>query len=494
MNLLTFIFFNIKLITQLLFITIIVVSFIVSIFILLENRNPIRASALILLLFALPGIGLIVYFFLGRNYRRKKMFEAKKDSDRYFIRKLKEQIKTSSENLINKNQSILGNKSLLVKMLLNDNYFGLTDRNQLKLLINGEQKFPELFNALENAKDHIHIEYFIIENGILFERLKSILIKKRDEGVSVRIIYDDVGSRHLKNKSIKELHKAGIEIFPFYKTYFPSMANRINYRNHRKIVVIDGKTGFTGGINLSDKYTNEIPNKVFSYWRDTHLKIEGPAVRYLQYIFLLDWHFSSEQTLLYNSRFFPKLENNNSNKLVQIISGGPDLIRETVMTAYFKAIVDAEKECFITMPYVIPNQGIITALKQAALSGVDVRLLVPKKSDSWLLNSASNTYYYELLASGVKIYRYTKGFVHAKTMVIDNNLNIVGSANMDYRSFDYNFEVNAIVYDQDFNHEIKQQYLKDLEESEQITLEEWESRPLRVRLKESIVRLLSPIL
>ncbi|MFP4024934.1 MAG: cardiolipin synthase [Thiohalospira sp.] len=494
MHLLTFIYSNFKLISQLFFIAIIVISIIVSLVILLENRNPIRASALILLLFALPGIGLIVYFFLGRNYRSKKMFEAKKDSDIYLIRKLKEQIRNSSEELIKKHKDILGNKSLIAKMLLNDNYFGLTDRNELKILINGEQKFSDLFNSLENAKDHIHIEYFIIENGIIFERLKSILIKKRNEGVFVRIIYDDVGSRHLKNKSIKELKKAGVEIFPFYKTYFPSMANRINYRNHRKIVVIDGKIGFTGGINLSDKYTNDIPNKNFCYWRDTHLKIEGPAVRYLQYIFLLDWQFSSEQILLYNSRFFPKLDNNSSNTLVQIISGGPDLLRETIMTAYFKAIVDAENECFISMPYVIPNHGIITALKQAALSGVDVRLLVPKKSDSWLLNSASNTYYYDLLASGVKIYRYTKGFVHAKTMIIDHNLSIVGSANMDYRSFDYNFEANAIIYDKAFNALMKKLYFSDLEDSEQITFDEWENRPLRIKLKESIVRLLSPVL
>ncbi len=494
MNLLTFLISNFKLLSQLFFMAIIVTSIIVSLVILLENRNPIRASALILLLFTLPGIGLLIYFFLGRDYRKRKMFEAKKDSDRDIIRKLKEQIRSSSEELIKKNYDILGNKSLLAKMLLNDNYFGLTEHNQLNLLINGEQKFPQLFSALENAKEHIHIEYFIIENGFLFKQFKSILIKKRIEGVSIRIIYDDFGSRHLKNKSINELKKAGIEIYPFYKTYFPYMANRINYRNHRKIVVIDGKTGFIGGLNLSDKYTNNLSSKKSFYWRDTHLKIEGPAVRYLQYIFLLDWQFSSDQTLLYNSLFFPNLKNNDNGKLVQIISGGPDLLRETVMTAYFKAIVDAEKECYITTPYFIPSQGIITAIKQAALSGVDVRLLVPGKSDSWLLNSASNTYYYDLLSSGVKIFRYKKGFVHAKTIVIDNNLSIVGSANMDYRSFDYNFEVNAIIYDPDFNNEIKHQFLKDLEESEQITQEEWENCPLRVRLKESIARLLSPIL
>ncbi|MFO7843901.1 MAG: cardiolipin synthase [Bacteroidales bacterium] len=485
---------NINIISQLLFLIIVIASIIVSIVILLENRNPIRASALILLLLALPGVGLLIYFFLGRDYRKKKMFEAKKDSDRSFIRKLKKQIKIHSEELISKHQKELDNKALLAKMLLNDNYFGLTEHNQLKLLINGEQKFPHLFSALENAKEHIHIEYFIIENGILFEQLKSILLKKREEGVAIRIIYDDFGSRHLKNKSINALKEAGIEVYPFYKTYFPYMANRINYRNHRKIVVIDGKIGFLGGLNLSDKYHNNITRKKTMYWRDTHMEIKGPSVRYLQYIFLLDWQFSSGQTLIYNTEYFPQVDKKSPGKLVQIISGGPDLLRETVMTAYFKAIVDAEKECFITTPYFIPNQGIITAIKQAALSGVDIRLLVPKASDSWLLNSASNTYYYDLLASGVKIYRYKKGFVHAKSLLIDQNLSIIGSANMDYRSFDYNFEVNAIIYDHEFNTEIRNQFLKDLEESEQITLEEWENRPLRVRLKESIVRLFSPVL
>jgi cardiolipin synthase len=485
---------SIQIFSQVFFLIILILSVLVSLAILLENRDPVRASALILLIFVIPGVGLIIYFFLGRNYRKRKMFESKKDSDRLFIYKLKKQIKSSSEQLITENQDILGNKSLLARMLLNDNYFGLTGKNQLKLLINGEQKFPELFQALENAKDHIHIEYFIIANGALFEQLKSILIKKKNEGVAVRIIYDDFGSRHLKNKSIKELKKAGIEVFPFYKTYFPYMANRINYRNHRKIVVIDGKTGFIGGLNLSDKYANLGGDHQSMYWRDTHLKIEGPAVRYLQYIFLLDWQFSSEQTLLYNLLFFPELESHPSDNLVQVISSGPDLLRETVMTAYFKAIVDAEKECFITTPYFIPSQGIITALKQAALSGIDVRLLVPRQSDSWLLNSASNTYYYELLASGVKIFRYKKGFVHAKTIIIDHNLSIIGSANMDYRSFDYNFEVNAIIYNHAFNARMKKQFFTDLEESEQITFEEWENRPLRIKLKESIVRLLSPVL
>src|SRR6056297_2231952 len=494
MQLISLIPANFNIFSQVFFLIILIISILVSIAIVLENRDPIRASSLILLLFILPGIGLIIYFFLGRNYRKKKMFEAKKDSDRLFIYKLKKQIKIGSEELINKHHDVLDNKSLLAKMLLNDNYFGLTGNNNLKPLINGEEKFPELFNDLENAKDHIHIEYFIMENGILFEQLKSVLLKKRIEGVTIRIIYDDFGSRHLKNKSINELKRAGIEIYPFYKTYFPYMANRINYRNHRKIVVIDGKTGFIGGLNISDKYNNNVSPKKSFYWRDTHLKIEGPAVRYLQYIFLLDWQFSSGQMLMYNLHFFPKIKENNSNKLVQIISGGPDLLRETVMTAYFKAIVDAKKECFITTPYFIPSQGIITALKQAALSGIDVRLLVPAKSDSWLLNSASNTYYFELLASGVKIFRYKKGFVHAKTLVIDNNLSIIGSANMDYRSFDYNFEVNAIIYDKDFHTLMKKQFLKDLEDSEQITLEEWESRPVRIKLKESIVRLLSPIL
>lgn len=494
MNYLLFILANFKTISEIALLITFIASFIVAIFVLLENRNPIRASALILLLFTLPGVGLIIYFYIGRNYRKKRMFETKKDSDRNFIEQLLQQIRKSSENLIREKQDVLGNKSMLANMLLNDNYFGLSDRNSLKLLINGEEKFPELFHDLESAKHHIHIEYFIIENGLLFEKLKEILARKSKEGVSVRIIYDDFGSRRLQNKGIKALQKAGIEILPFYKTYFPSLANRINYRNHRKIVIIDGKIGYTGGLNISDKYTNSIAKKNKLYWRDTHLKVSGPAVRYLQYTFLLDWQFCSDQTLFFDAKFFPTIEPNNSNKLVQILSGGPDLLRETVMMTYFKAIVDAEKECYITTPYLIPNQGIITALKQAALGGVDVRILIPGKSDSWLLNSATNTFLYDLLLSGVKIYRYQKGFIHAKTMSIDHNLSIIGSANMDYRSFDYNFEANAIIYDIDFNNTLKEQFLIDLKESIQISVEDWIKRPVHKKLIESVVRLLSPVL
>lgn len=479
---------------KMVFLIIIAISIVIAIHILLENRNPIRTSALILLLFTLPGIGLLVYFFLGRNYRKKRMFESKQDSDRCFIQNLKEQIKKESEQLIRENPDQLGNKSLLANMLLNDNYFGLSHLNKTKLLINGEEKFKELFNDLENAKHHIHIEYFIIENGILFDNLRKILTKKIKEGVTVRIIYDDFGSRRLKKKSIKEFRIMGIQILPFYKTYFPYLANRINYRNHRKIVIIDGKIGYTGGLNFSDEYSNDTGNKHSFFWRDTHLKITGEAVKYLQYTFLLDWQFASDESLMYNQTYFPKVDTIANKELIQIVSGGPDLLRETVMLTYFKAIVDAEKECFITTPYLIPNQGIITALKQAALSGIDIKILIPGKSDSWILAAATNTYIYELLSAGVQIFHYEKGFVHAKTMVIDNILSVIGSANVDYRSLDYNFEINAIIYDKEFNYELKQQFYKDLENSVQISLEKWKKRPLRKRIIESVVRLLSPVL
>jgi len=494
METLLFVLANTQSIGRIVFLLIIAISIVVAIFILLENRNPIRASALILLLFTLPGIGLLVYFYLGRNYRKKRMFEAKKESDRNFIRKLKQQIKKGSEKLICENSDQLGNKSLLATMLLNDNYFGLSNNNNTKLLINGEKKFQELFKDLENAKHHIHIEYFIIENGILFDKLKEIVSRKSKEGVSVRIIYDDFGSRRLKKSSIKELRSKGIQMLPFYKTYFPYLANRINYRNHRKIVIVDGKTGYTGGLNISDKYSNDTRDKQSFFWRDTHLKITGPAVRFLQYTFLLDWQFASDESLMHHQEFFPEINATRDSKLIQIVSGGPDLLRETVMLTYFKAIIDAEKECFITTPYLIPNQGIMTALKQAALSGIDVKILVPGKSDSWLLNSATNTYIHELLLSGVEIYHYQKGFVHAKTLIADHNLSIIGSANVDYRSFDYNFEANTIIYNREFNYRLKQQFYKDIENSKPISIEEWEKRPLRKRIIESIVRLLSPVL
>ncbi len=273
------------------------------------------------------------------------------------------------------------------------------------------------------------------------------------------------------------------------------LANRMNYRDHRKIIVVDGEYGFVGGINVDDRYINNGKNKLF--WRDTHLMIRGQAVAGLQYVFIGDWNFCSGRRIEFVDRYFPPLVDENGNKpdsLVQIVAGGPDSELAAIMLAYMAAISSARKRLYITTPYFIPNETVMNSIKFAALKGVDVRLLVPGISDSRLVNAASSSNYEELLEVGVRIYRYQKGFVHAKTMVADDNMSVVGTANMDIRSYDLNFEINALVYDRMLNEELAAVFMADLEESIELNLEEWKNRSKVIKFGETLTRLVSPLL
>lgn len=473
-------------------ITLYVIAFFVAIKILLENRNPAKTASYLLLIFFLPLIGLLIYYFFGVNYRTKKKYRIKKYNDAVFFNALKKKVLEKSQKMLFDQKDFLQNQTELVNLLVHDSLAGLTNNNKVKLLNNGEEKYPEIFLAIENATHHIHIEYYIVETGEIANQLKELLIKKAKQGVKVRFIYDDFGSKSIRKKYADELKVNGIEIFPFYKTRFVLFANRLNYRNHRKILVIDGKVGFIGGINISDRYSNLIKkNKV--YWRDTHLKIEGNAVQTLQLNFISDWNFCANHELDLSLAFFPE-QSNEEHQIVQIASSGPDSERATLMFAFFSAIVSASHKVYITTPYLIPNESILTALKQAALSGLDVRLLLPEKSDSHLVNAASQSYFTELLEAGVRLFLYQKGFVHAKTMVLDNNLAVVGTANMDIRSFDLNFEINAFVYDEKVNADLSMAFLNDLNFSKEVTLNSWNNRKKSRIIIESLMRLIAPIL
>ena len=282
--------------------------------------------------------------------------------------------------------------------------------------------------------------------------------------------------------------------FPFYKIKLIKLASRLNYRNHRKIIIIDGRISFVGGINISEKYSNAYTgNKLF--WRDTHLKLEGDVTAILQHIFIGDWNYCADKKLTINELYFPRPEQNlDHTKNVQIVSSGPDSDRPSIYYAIIKTIQSAKKEIFLTTPYFIPGETIIDAMKMASLSGVNVKLLVPGISDSFMVNSAAKSYYTELLKAGVEIFLYQKGFVHAKTLVADRCLAMVGTANLDYRSFDLNFEVNAVVYDAEIAEELAQNFEKDLKDSTPINMDEWLNRPKHIQLIEKIIRLISPML
>lgn len=461
--------------------------------IIYDTNSSTKTLAYLLLAIFVPFVGMVFYFIVGINYRKRKIYSKKLIRDEALRARLREWLAAMTESNLSYFPEQYQHAGSLVNLLLNDSSSPLTSGNQVKLLFNGENKFPELLHALEAAKDHIHIQYYIIERGEFADAVRDVLIRKAAEGVRVRFVYDDFGSRSIRGAYVRQLKRAGVEVFPFNKIRLLFLANRVNYRNHRRIVVIDGRTAFTGGINISDRYVNN--DKAELYWRDTHIRIDGPGVLYLQYLFFCDWNFASGQTWAPDQRYFPTDAHEQRREgFVQFAASGPDSPTATILLSLLRAIGLARYEILITTPYFIPGETILDALASAALSGVKVRILVPGTSDSRLVNAAAWSYYSELTKAGVEIYMYRRGFVHAKTMVIDDYLSMVGTANMDYRSFDLNFEVNAIVYGRTTAAELKEAFERDLKDSEQVDPVRWASRPMYKQLPERIARLFSPLL
>ena len=377
-----------------------------------------------------------------------------------------------------------------MKLLIKNSRSRLTENNKVEVLNNGKETFDSIIEALNNAQDHIHLEYYIIEDDEIGNRIKDILIKKAKEGIKIRLIYDDVGSWGLGHDFILDLIEAGIDLYSFMPVRTYRFANKINNRNHRKIIVVDGITGFVGGLNIADRYLKGRDGKGF--WRDTHLRLEGDAVKSLQEIFLIDWFFMSS-VLLSEERYFP-VHSISEKHLIQISPSGPDSDWSCIMQTFFAAITTATNYIYISTPYFLPNESILTAIRTAALSGVDVKIILPEKNDSFLTNFSSRSYVQGLLEAGVNVYFYNKGFTHSKLLMVDDVFATVGTANMDIRSFDQNFEVNALIYDEEITLKLKSDFIKDIGNSNLVSLKTFKNRPLLEKLKESFARLFSPLL
>jgi len=461
-----------------------------------DTRDTSKTLAYLLAVVFLPFIGIIIYFSFGINYRKHKIYANKSLLNTKQKEKLQKEIIAQSKDVLKNGNESAQSHSELVELLLKDTTSPLTKNNKVKLLINGENKFPEVLKAIEEAKEHIHLEYYIFKDDAIGCALEKALLKKAKEGVKIRFIYDDYGSSSIRKTLSNRLRDAGVEAYPFYKIKLIAFANRLNYRNHRKIIVIDGKIGFVGGINVSDNYVNNTADTNRVYWRDTHFRIEGPAVNYLQYIFMTDWNSCSEQNMILNKELYNSFDafTHTDNKLVQIAASGPDSDSPTILYSLLQAVYLAKEEILITTPYFIPGESLLDALNIAAMSGLSVKILVPYKSDSLLVNAASRAYYREILNAGVEVYRYKKGFVHAKTMVTDKKIAIVGTANMDKRSFELNFEVNAIVYDKEIAQELRNAFHEDLKDAEKINDTAWKNRVWYEKLTDKIAKLLSPML
>lgn len=463
--------------------------------IIYNTKSSSKAAAYILLAAFVPVVGIFIYFSFGLNYRRNEIYSKKITSDEDLHGRIVDAINDNSQKILEDNKEIFGNFDSVAKAVLQNENSLISSNNQIDLLINGEQKFPRFIEDLRKAKKHIHLEYYIYENDITGNKIADILIEKAKEGVSVRFVYDAFGSSGIK-KLAKRLKEKGVEVCPFYKIIFSLFANRVNNRNHRKILIIDGRIGYVGGINISDRYSNNSEFKNEYYWRDTSIRIEGAGVYNLQFTFLSDWNFASGQLLGPIEEFFPsELRTVHiGTKITQTVASGADSKIASIMLSMSQAITLAKKEVFITSPYFIPDETILNAIKTASLSGVDVKVLVPGVSDSRVVNVTSSSYYSELLEYGVEVYLYQKGFVHAKTMVCDCQFAMVGTANMDYRSFDLNFEINAIIYDPEFSDQLRKQFLEDIKNAEIIDFDQWKKRSFIHRFTGRLLRLAAPLM
>ncbi len=474
------------LVSVLYLITVIFVAFLI----ILENRNPEKTISWILVLILLPFVGIIIYLFFGQQYRKTKMYSRKGLKDLEKLRNLTmEQLDNLPEESYRFSKKLQSKRRLINLMLSNSNAI-LTNDNEIQVLRNGEETFPEIFKTIEQAKHHIHLEYYIIEDDKIGNYLRELLIQKAQEGIEVRLIFDDVGSWELKRKFIRSMLDAGVKVDCFMKVRFPMLTSRVNYRNHRKILVVDGTIGFVGGLNFADRYLDGV--KGIGPWRDTHLKVIGGGVTALQIIFMADWYFVSKEILKGEEYFHPFQSGNG--KLVQMTACGPDSDWESISQAYFSAIASANEYVYISTPYLMPTPDIVTALKTSALGGIDVRIIVPGLSDAITPKWGTNSYIEELLEAGVKIYFYRAGFTHSKVIVADGIFSSVGTTNLDFRSLETNFEVNAMIYDEEIAQKLTSQFLDDQGKSELILLNEWRKRPRLNKIKESFARILSPML
>lgn len=460
-------------------------------FVVHEKRDPVKALSWIVVLALLPIVGFILYVVFGRNHRKEKIFNRKELRDLEQLDELSRQQLYDINNPALLLKSEIADNRDIITLLLNNNKAPLTAHNRIRILNNGEATFAEIKQALRAARSSIHLEYYIIEDDQLGGEIADILIEKAAEGVEVRMIYDDVGSWGLSRRYISRLRKAGIQIRPFMKVVFPWLTSKVNYRNHRKILVVDGLVAFTGGINIAQRYITG--TKKMGPWRDTHLKVEGDAASILQTIFMTDWFFVSKQRLGDNRKYLPRTRI-KEECLVQIAASGPDSDWASIMQAFFSAITHAQHHIYISSPYFMPNEAILTAVKVAALSGIDVRVMIPSRSDSKVVYWASRSYIGELIDAHVKVYLYRKGFNHSKLIMIDSQFCSVGTANMDIRSFEDNFEVSAMIYDKGLTQELESAFRDDLGQCRLVTRDYWETRPLLHSIYEAISRLFSPLL
>ncbi len=462
-----------------------------------ERKTPAATWAWLLVLFFLPVVGFVLYVFLGQNYRKKKMFHIKSETDQ----RLTEIIEMEKQELQTRDIPVIAGLpkvfQRMVLMLLENNSAVLSAKNDVTIYTDGKEKFTALLSAIRGARDHVHLEYYIWRNDKLSDELRTALTERAKAGISVKLLCDGLGCARLPRDFFSELERAGGQVAFFFPSRIRAINLRSNFRNHRKIAVIDGSTCFVGGFNIGDEYLG-IVNK-WGYWRDAAVRITGYAALASQLRFFLDWNYAAKARQLdFEPRYFPDVPESfghaSSGVPVQIVSGGPDTYWNPIKESYLKLINCATETVYLQTPYFIPDESVRDALRIAALSGIDVRVMIPNRPDHPFVYWASLSFVGQLLDSGVRAYCYDNGFLHAKTIVADETAASVGSANWDVRSFALNFETNALMYDSECARALKRAFLDDLELCTEITPETYANRSVAVKLKESVSRLFSTLL
>lgn len=435
----------------------------------------------------LPFLGPIFYYLFGINRRKFKLFKLKQTEKRKLYSETYKELK-HGQQCVHDFKDYKQDK--LSSLIRKNSYFAAYEGNDITLLNSGEQTFEAIFKAIEEAKEFIHMQYYILEKGMLLDRFFELFTKKIKEGVEIRILYDSLGSNSLRGKVVTRFKDMGVMAFSSMPIRFGNLLFTLNYRNHRKIIVIDGKIGFTGGFNVSDKYMKPISD--LGIWQDLHLRLEGPVVNSLQRVFVKDYHFASNEELLLQDRYFPKMKA-SGNHVAQVISSGPDSKYPAIMQQYLAMINIARNRICIANPYFIPGEPVLEALRIAALSGVEVILLTPRKSDSLLAKYSMFSMFESLLEVGVKIY-LRKDFSHSKVIIIDGEIASVGSGNFDYRSFEHNFETNAILYDKALSDKIEGLLKEQCVQEIRLDLEQFKKRSRFTKFLEGLAKFFSPLL
>ena len=466
--------------------------FLALLIIFFQRREPRTVWTWLLVLYFIPILGFVLYLLLGQHYRTNKMFKLKdiEGEVRRAVRRQEESI--YRRKLMLRDPALERFKSIILYNL-NDAQAVLTDNNDVRIYTDGKEKFKSLIYEIRHAQRYIHMQYYIIKNDEVWQEIEKALIQKAKEGVEVRILFDSMGCRSMKRKDWKRMEKAGIQVAEFFPAILGKLQLRINFRNHRKIVVIDGRIGFVGGFNIAREYVGL--DEKFGYWRDTHLCIEGSAVTSLAMRFILDWNYAAKENLFLRDHLFalPRYVRDGSDP-VQIISSGPDSDGAVIKNNYLRLIHKARHHIYIQTPYFIPDDSVKDALYIAAQSGVDVRIMVPCKPDHPFVYWATYSYLGDMIEAGAKCYVYNNGFLHAKGITVDGLVSCYGTANMDIRSFELNFEVNATIYSAKTTKKLEEAFENDMRYSTQITRKIYNNRALKIRIKEQFSRLFSPLL